>query len=98
MAAHPVWRRVSASITASLAPPWGPRWMLLIASRSERVMPGTPLREILSPAATSITSRHSHQLRAEAGGQVQVVATALHQQPAPANIMPVKAGVHPPNR
>jgi glycosyltransferase involved in cell wall biosynthesis len=48
-------RSVSACITARLAPTNGARSILLITSRSERVMPGPPLRGILSPAATSIT-------------------------------------------
>ena len=39
----------------SEAPTSGARSILLITSKSERVMPGPPLRGILSPAETSIT-------------------------------------------
>jgi hypothetical protein len=48
-------RRASRSITSRDAPTKGARSILLITSRSERVMPGPPLRGILSPPATSIT-------------------------------------------
>src|ERR1700730_15894187 len=47
--------RASVSIFSSDAPTYGARSILLITSRSERVMPGPPLEGILSPAATSIT-------------------------------------------
>ena len=47
--------RASRSITSRLAPTWGARSILLMTSRSERVMPGPPLRGILSPAETSMT-------------------------------------------
>src|SRR5277367_5730790 len=43
------------SITSSDAPTYGARSILLITSRSERMIPGPPLRGILSPSATSIT-------------------------------------------
>ena len=52
LAAHPA---ASRSITSSEAPTIGARSILLMTSRSERVMPGPPLRGILSPAATSMT-------------------------------------------
>jgi len=45
----------SRSITSRLAPTSGARSILLMTRRSERVMPGPPLRGILSPAATSMT-------------------------------------------
>ena len=45
----------SRSITSSEAPTMGARSILLMTSRSDLVMPGPPLRGILSPAATSIT-------------------------------------------
>ena len=45
----------SRSITSSEAPTIGARSILLMTSRSLLVMPGPPLRGILSPAATSIT-------------------------------------------
>ena len=45
----------SRSITSSEAPTIGARSILLMTSRSELVMPGPPLRGILSPAATSMT-------------------------------------------
>ena len=48
----PRMRLASRSMTASEAPTWGARSILLITSRSERVMPGPPLDGILSPAAT----------------------------------------------
>src|SRR5215813_4362950 len=51
----PRMRLASRSMTASEAPTWGARSILLITSRSERVMPGPPLDGILSPAATSMT-------------------------------------------
>jgi uncharacterized protein len=47
--------RASRSITSSEAPTRGARSILLMTSRSLFVMPGPPLRGILSPAATSIT-------------------------------------------
>ena len=47
--------RASRSITSSDAPTWGARSVLLMTRRSERVIPGPPLRGILSPPATSIT-------------------------------------------
>jgi hypothetical protein len=47
--------RLSRSITSSEAPTIGARSVLLITSRSDRVIPGPPLRGILSPAATSMT-------------------------------------------
>jgi hypothetical protein len=46
---------LSASITPRLAPKTGAKSILLITSRSERVIPGPPLRGIFSPSATSIT-------------------------------------------
>src|SRR5678815_3159910 len=46
--------RESRSMTARSAPTKGARSVLLITRRSERVMPGPPLRGILSPPATSI--------------------------------------------
>ena len=52
VAAHP---SASRAIISRDAPTIGARSILLITSRSERVMPGPPLRGILSPAATSIT-------------------------------------------
>jgi len=45
----------SLAITAKSAPTNGARSILLITKRSDLVMPGPPLRGILSPAATSIT-------------------------------------------
>src|SRR5438094_478009 len=51
----PPIRFASVSIFSSDAPTCGARSILLITSRSERVMPGPPLEGILSPAATSIT-------------------------------------------
>src|SRR6185437_4122271 len=45
----------SRSMTSNEAPTWGARSILLITSRSERVMPGPPFDGIFSPAATSIT-------------------------------------------
>src|SRR3989442_1565595 len=48
-------RRASRSMTARSAPTWGARSILLMTSRSERVMPGPPLRGIFSPSATSMT-------------------------------------------
>src|SRR5256885_196986 len=45
----------SRSMTSSEAPTCGARSILLITSRSERVMPGPPFDGILSPAATSMT-------------------------------------------
>jgi len=51
----PRMRLASRSITSSEAPTMGARSILLITSRSDLVMPGPPLRGILSPAATSIT-------------------------------------------
>ena len=45
----------SRSITSSEAPTIGARSILLMTSRSERVMPGPPFRGILSPAETSMT-------------------------------------------
>jgi urease accessory protein len=48
-------RVASSAITSRLAPTSGARSILLMTSRSERVMPGPPLRGILSPAATSMT-------------------------------------------
>ena len=45
----------SRSITSRSAPTRGARSILLITRRSERVMPGPPLRGILSPAETSMT-------------------------------------------
>jgi|SRR5215510_3312554 hypothetical protein len=48
-------RSVSASITLRFAPTKGARSILLITRRSERVIPGPPLRGIFSPSATSIT-------------------------------------------
>ncbi len=47
--------RASRSITSSDAPTCGARSVLLMTSRSERVIPGPPLRGILSPPATSMT-------------------------------------------
>jgi alkylhydroperoxidase family enzyme len=47
--------RASRSITSRSAPTSGARSILLMISRSERVMPGPPLRGIFSPAETSIT-------------------------------------------
>src|SRR6185436_6948671 len=49
------WPRIflaSRSITSSDAPTAGARSILLMTSRSDRVIPGPPLRGILSPAAT----------------------------------------------
>src|SRR5581483_12379447 len=51
----PRWRRASRAITARSAPTWGARSILLMTSRSERRIPGPPLRGIFSPSATSIT-------------------------------------------
>src|SRR5580704_220568 len=51
----PRMRLASRSITSRLAPTKGARSILLMTSKSERVMPGPPLRGILSPAATSMT-------------------------------------------
>jgi hypothetical protein len=51
----PRMRRLSRSITSSEAPTSGARSVLLITSRSDLVIPGPPLRGILSPAATSMT-------------------------------------------
>src|ERR687885_736926 len=48
-------RPASRSITSSDAPTCGARSILLMTRRSERAIPGPPLRGILSPAATSIT-------------------------------------------
>src|SRR5262249_11339865 len=45
----------SLSITCRSAPTNEAKSILFITRRSERVMPGPPLRGILSPAATSIT-------------------------------------------
>src|SRR6266700_4107708 len=45
----------SRSITIRSAPTYGARSVLLITSRSERVIPGPPLRGTLSPPATSMT-------------------------------------------
>ena len=45
----------SRSITSREAPTCGARSILLITSKSDFVMPGPPLRGILSPAATSMT-------------------------------------------
>ena len=42
-------------LTPSEAPTIGAKSILLITKRSERVMPGPPLRGIFSPPATSIT-------------------------------------------
>src|ERR1700722_17079798 len=47
--------RESRSITSSEAPTYGARSILFITRRFERVIPGPPLRGILSPSATSIT-------------------------------------------
>jgi hypothetical protein len=47
--------RASRSITSSDAPTCGARSVLLITSRSDRVIPGPPFRGILSPPATSMT-------------------------------------------
>ena len=44
-----------ATMISRLAPTSGARSVLLMTRRSERVMPGPPLRGILSPAATSMT-------------------------------------------
>jgi hypothetical protein len=46
---------VSASITARFASTRRAKSILLIIRRSERAMPGPPLRGIFSPSATSIT-------------------------------------------
>ena len=48
-------RRASAAITSRSAPTSGARSILLMTSRSERVMPGPPFRGIFSPPATSMT-------------------------------------------
>src|SRR5262249_57866863 len=47
--------RASRSMTSSEAPTIGAKSILLITSRSDLVIPGPPLRGILSPAATSMT-------------------------------------------
>src|SRR5215831_12564044 len=46
---------VSASMTPRFAPTRGAKSILLMTRRSDRVMPGPPLRGIFSPSATSIT-------------------------------------------
>ncbi len=51
----PRMRAASLAITSSEAPTCGARSTLLMTSRSERVMPGPPLRGIFSPPETSIT-------------------------------------------
>src|SRR5579862_1917968 len=51
----PRMRLVSRSMLSSEAPTWGARSILLITSKSERVMPGPPFDGIFSPAATSMT-------------------------------------------
>ena len=51
----PRMRLASVAMTSSEAPTMGARSILLMTSRSDLVMPGPPLRGILSPAATSIT-------------------------------------------
>ena len=48
-------RLASRSMTARSAPTWGARSVLLITSRSERVIAGPPLRGIFSPWQTLIT-------------------------------------------
>ena len=45
----------SRSMTSRDAPTMGARSILLIINKSDLVMPGPPLRGILSPAETSIT-------------------------------------------
>src|SRR5438876_4759262 len=47
--------RESRSITLKLAPTYGARSVLLITSKSERVIPGPPFLGTLSPPATSMT-------------------------------------------
>lgn len=48
----PRWDFASRAITSSEAPTCGARSVLLITSRSDRVMPGPPLHGIFSPPAT----------------------------------------------
>src|SRR5450759_4958510 len=57
-------------MTSSDAPTSGARSILLITSRSDFMMPGPPLRGILSPAATSIT----YSVRSESSGLMVAAA------------------------
>ena len=68
-------RRESRSMTSSDAPTMGARSILLMMSRSERVMPGPALaRNLVARGNVDHVEREVGQLRTEGGGQIVAAA------------------------